>query len=745
MAPAGIIQHQEFVKGRAKTYDFTIPDDKLQDVWQSVGVAVLGYTNPSDTDQLCIVGVSSQLCRQGGVSAASIVGDSAKHIYTHSSTDEQQLLQNSWSRGPPFSGSLAFGPAASSVNLNIFSTTLPPRPNEPLNDADPPPPPLAATAVILHTARSFESDDPAHTTASLLERWATAGCVVSATEELTLQRVSPGFCSDLGYSAEQLLGQSLFSLRGPGTQLSTLRALARGVQACCAAAGEGMLQESDCVWRLLLYRGTGEPFQAGVLAMPLPDRRGRIASCWLCVCDITAACCPCVGELTLGRVLGAGAFGTVHIGRHCGFPDTVAVKVVDAVRFRNIQDVDQMRNELAVMQALRHPHIIDLLDVIFHTNRFYIVLECANGGDLKRYIRSQPEGHLSEAEAQRIFRQCVSALVFCHRRHICHRDLKPENILLDASQNCKVADFGLASVVAPGSQLLEYCGTPAFSAPELFSSSAGQGYDGSPADVWSVAVVLYECLLGTLPFSSAGGMSALKQSICSGKYPPLAARLSEGVRDLLGRMLVVDPARRMLLEEIVAHEWYLNSVDGNANRRFRVRMRPTLEEVDRQSDDGASAASAGAPALRQLSLHSSVLVRLDSDSDDAEHEHDDPAAALGQAFRRAEGSRAGGDAAGPNPGGGLPAADVASRLRSGRARFAGLPEGRSAPAAADGEESRLPALKKRSASFSGAKAAAGAEAPARDLGRAKSAVGTGTRRRQASMCNGSLPSIGAHR
>lgn len=87
----------------------------------------------------------------------------------------------------------------------------------------------------------------------------------------------------------------------------------------------------------------------------------------------------------------------MHAGRHQAMPDTVAVKVVDAVRFRNIRDVDQMRNELAVMQALRHPHIIDLLDVAFHANRFYIVLECAKGGDLKGHIRAQVRAPLCAA------------------------------------------------------------------------------------------------------------------------------------------------------------------------------------------------------------------------------------------------------------------------------------------------------------------------------------------------------------
>lgn len=89
---------------------------------------------------------------------------------------------------------------------------------------------------------------------------------------------------------------------------------AKSVEACGEAAPDGPLHEPAWCWRLLLYRSDGEPFQAGVLAMPLRDRRGRSSRCWMCVCDLTAASCPRVGDITLGRVLGAGAFGTVHIG-----------------------------------------------------------------------------------------------------------------------------------------------------------------------------------------------------------------------------------------------------------------------------------------------------------------------------------------------------------------------------------------------------------------------------------------------
>jgi serine/threonine-protein kinase HSL1, negative regulator of Swe1 kinase len=196
-------------------------------------------------------------------------------------------------------------------------------------------------------------------------------------------------------------------------------------------------------------------------------------------------------------------------GQLAGTPGLVAVKVLDTKQFRNIHDIDVVGNELGVMQTLRHPNIIEMVDVIFRESRFYIILELADGGDLRDWIVQ--EGPLSEADCQRLFQQCVGALSFCQRRHICHRDLKPENILLDSNHNAKIADFGLASVVAPGENFGQYCGTPAFSAPEAFSSEA---YEGGPADVWSLGIVMYECLTGKLPFAGgSGGVAKLVERL----------------------------------------------------------------------------------------------------------------------------------------------------------------------------------------------------------------------------------------
>nr|BAU61590.1 AMP-activated protein kinase [Gonium pectorale]BAU61613.1 AMP-activated protein kinase [Gonium pectorale] len=275
----------------------------------------------------------------------------------------------------------------------------------------------------------------------------------------------------------------------------------------------GLLGSGGLLGGLAPSAGSSSGGRASAAATGSGDAGGLESRyCLCCVVDITATRLKKVvgGKYVLGKVIGAGAFGLVRIGRNIATDELVAVKGVDATRFRSITEIDQIQEEMSVLSSLKHPHIIRLYDVHFQNNTFFLVMEFAGGGSLVHFARSQDPVHqrVDEATAARLFTQIVSALEYCHRRRVIHRDLKPENILMDGEGNLKIADFGLAAVTAPfNGGLTLQCGTPEFTAPEI---TVGREYDGPSVDIWSMGVILYEMLAGTLPFKGANQAALFK-------------------------------------------------------------------------------------------------------------------------------------------------------------------------------------------------------------------------------------------
>ena len=180
----------------------------------------------------------------------------------------------------------------------------------------------------------------------------------------------------------------------------------------------------------------------------------------------------------------------------------------------------------------------------------YLIMEYVDGGELFHYV-DERKG-LPEDETVYIFRQIVSALLYCHRLLICHRDLKPENILLNqADLTVKLIDFGMAALQPEGKQLSTPCGSPHYAAPEVVSSKP---YDGTKADVWSCGVILYVMLTGTTPFnySPEGDIRVLFRDIAKADYwmPPT---LSKEARDLIRRIFVPEPGRRITMDGVWDH------------------------------------------------------------------------------------------------------------------------------------------------------------------------------------------------
>uniref|UniRef100_A0A0E0ES93 non-specific serine/threonine protein kinase n=1 Tax=Oryza meridionalis TaxID=40149 RepID=A0A0E0ES93_9ORYZ len=259
-----------------------------------------------------------------------------------------------------------------------------------------------------------------------------------------------------------------------------------------------------------------------------------------------------LGRYELGRLLGQGTFAKVYYGRDLRSGESVAIKVIDKARLRRTEGmVEQLRREISIMRMVRHPNVVGIREVLASRARVFVVMEYARGGELFAKVA---RGRLTEEHARRYFQQLVAAVGFCHGRGVAHRDLKPENLLLDEEGRLKVTDFGLAALPEQLRQdglLHTQCGTPAYVAPEVLRK---RGYDGARADLWSCGVVLYVLLCGFLPFQHEN-YAKMYQKIFKAEYqvPPW---VSGDARRLIARLLVVDPAKRISIPEIMRTPWF---------------------------------------------------------------------------------------------------------------------------------------------------------------------------------------------
>ncbi|KAG0235424.1 hypothetical protein BGX31_004238 [Mortierella sp. GBA43] len=286
-----------------------------------------------------------------------------------------------------------------------------------------------------------------------------------------------------------------------------------------------------------------------------------------------------VGPYVLDRTLGKGSSGCVKLARHRRTNEKVAIKIIPKASLVNKAAVHRgIEREIAIMKLIKHPHVIRLYDVYETENELFLVMEYVSGGELFNYLLKKHR--LGEDEALRLFQQIIIGLAFCHKRKICHRDLKPENLLLDDRMNIKIADFGMASLQKTGSLLETSCGSPHYASPEVVT---GLKYDGSSSDIWSCGIILYALLAGHLPFDDEN-IRQLLNKVKAGKFH-MPTDIPSGARDLISRMLTVNPKRRITMQEVMMHPWFrmvdpdLNTLGPPAEDLESIR-RPLPEELD---------------------------------------------------------------------------------------------------------------------------------------------------------------------
>ncbi|XP_069798090.1 NUAK family SNF1-like kinase 1 isoform X2 [Narcine bancroftii] len=227
----------------------------------------------------------------------------------------------------------------------------------------------------------------------------------------------------------------------------------------------------------------------------------------------------------------------------------VAIKSIRKDKIKDEQDLVHIRREIEIMSSLNHPHIINIYEVFENKDKIVIVMEYASKGDLYDFINEKQS--LTEQEARHFFRQIVSAIYYCHKNRIVHRDLKLENILLDAAGNVKIADFGLSNLYHHDRFLQTFCGSPLYASPEIVN---GRPYRGPEVDSWSLGVLLYTLVHGTMPFDGHDYKNLVKQ-ITNGEYRE-PTRPSDAC-GLIRWLLMVNPDRRATIEDVATH-WWLN-------------------------------------------------------------------------------------------------------------------------------------------------------------------------------------------
>ena len=282
-----------------------------------------------------------------------------------------------------------------------------------------------------------------------------------------------------------------------------------------------------------------------------------------------------VDNLKLTKSLGKGAFGEVFLTQIDGKNGFFATKRLDRSSTDKEENYKRLANEISVMQKIRHPNIVGLIDLKKTKSHCYLVMEFCNGGDLTGCLRKYMEAHrkpFSEEIVQYLMRQILSGLDALHSRNILHRDLKLDNILICFNSdndkkslnmlraNAKITDFGFATYLKQG-LATTVLGTPCNMDPSLLNNmetrTRNEGYD-QKADIWSLGTLCYEMLVGRTPFSG-NSMQDLFKKVKIGNYA-LPTSLSREVVFFIEGMLQQDPKKRLSCKELLNHDFLTKNV-----------------------------------------------------------------------------------------------------------------------------------------------------------------------------------------
>ena len=286
-----------------------------------------------------------------------------------------------------------------------------------------------------------------------------------------------------------------------------------------------------------------------------------------------------VGNYMIKKTLGKGTFGEVKLGIYIPTQEKVAIKILEKSKIIEKDDEIRVKREFEMLTLFSHPNVILVAEIFESGGSFYSVMEYCEGGELFNYIVKNRR--LSQNEAAFFYYQLINGLEYIHSLGIVHRDLKPENLLLTKDHLLKIIDFGLSNYFKKGQKdlLVTPCGSPCYASPEMV---AGKKYNGFKIDIWSTGIILYAMLCGYLPFEDKDNDALFEKILeCKLVFPKYISKIG---KNLIEKILVTEPNKRITIKEIKEHPFYLKGKEIFEQEFSICQIENDMKEMNNDSD-----------------------------------------------------------------------------------------------------------------------------------------------------------------